>query len=235
VIFRIPIDRINWTTSAFLIGIFILTLTAVPLYLWHFGVDWFHFAISAVLLFATGFSITLGYHRLFSHATFRARLPVRLFTLIFGAAAFENSVAPLGEIPKEFQPAVSKKEEKPTSTESSKNAATSDLDDSDDDDNDDAAAQSKAAGLYVKDLALTKDASDVEYKALVEQLGFKNKAKREERLCRIVGEPHSPRLDEGRQRSDHAGLCNIETQTGRCSPYNLREAGGRRERSEDDD
>ena len=41
---------------------------------------------------ATGFSITLGYHRLFSHATFRAKLPVRLFTLIFGAAAFENSV-----------------------------------------------------------------------------------------------------------------------------------------------
>ena len=91
-IFRIPIDRINWTTSAFLIGTFVLALTAVPLYLWYFGVDWFHFATFAVLLVATGFSITLGYHRLFSHATFRARLPVRLFTLIFGAAAFENSV-----------------------------------------------------------------------------------------------------------------------------------------------
>ena len=89
---RIPIDRINWTNSAFLIGTFVLTLTALPLYLWYFGVDWFHFAIFAVLSVATGFSITLGYHRLFSHATFRARLPVRLFTLIFGAAAFENSV-----------------------------------------------------------------------------------------------------------------------------------------------
>jgi len=92
VIFRIPIDRINWTTSAFLIGTFFLTLTAVPWYLWYFGVDWFHFAVFGVLLTATGFSITLGYHRLFTHATFRARLPVRLFTLIFGAAAFENSV-----------------------------------------------------------------------------------------------------------------------------------------------
>jgi hypothetical protein len=38
------------------------------------------------------------------------------------------------------------------------------------------AAKPKAAGLNVKDLALTKDASDVEYKALVEQLGFKSKA-----------------------------------------------------------
>jgi len=69
-----------------------LTLTAVPLYLWYFGIDWFYFAVAAVLLALTGFSITLGYHRLFAHATFRARLPVRLFVLIFGAAAFENSV-----------------------------------------------------------------------------------------------------------------------------------------------
>ncbi len=91
-IFRIPTDRINWTTSAFLIGTFVLTLTAVPLYLWYFGVDWFQLAVFAVSLAATGFSITLGYHRLFSHMTFRAKLPVRLFTLIFGAGAFENSV-----------------------------------------------------------------------------------------------------------------------------------------------
>jgi hypothetical protein len=84
-------------------------------------------------------------------------------------------VAPLGEIPKEFQPAASKEEEKPASTASGKKAVTTDSDD-DDDDNDDVAAKPKAAGLNVKDLALTKDASDVEYKALVEQLGFKSKA-----------------------------------------------------------
>jgi stearoyl-CoA desaturase (delta-9 desaturase) len=91
-IFRIPFSRINWMTSSFLIGTFVLTLTAVPLYLWYFGVDWFQLALFAMLLVATGFSITLGYHRLFSHMTFRAKLAVRLLTLIFGAAAFENSV-----------------------------------------------------------------------------------------------------------------------------------------------
>ncbi len=37
------------------------------------------------------FSITLGYHRLFSHASFRAAWPVRLLVLIFGGAAFEQS------------------------------------------------------------------------------------------------------------------------------------------------
>jgi hypothetical protein len=86
-------------------------------------------------------------------------------------------VAPLGEIPKEFQPAVSKEEEKPVNTASGKKATTTDSDDDDDDDdNDDVAAKPKAAGLNVKDLALTKDASEIDYKALVEQLGFKSKA-----------------------------------------------------------
>ncbi len=36
-------------------------------------------------------SITAGYHRLFSHRCFQAAWPVRLFFLIFGAAAFEGS------------------------------------------------------------------------------------------------------------------------------------------------
>ena len=88
---RIPTERINWTTSTFLIGTFLLTLTAVPLYLWKFGIDWFQISLFVVMAFATGMSITLGYHRLFSHITFQAAWPVRLFTLIFGAAAFENS------------------------------------------------------------------------------------------------------------------------------------------------
>src|SRR3954470_4900108 len=88
---RFPFDRVNWITSSFLIGTFVLSLTAVPFYLWAFGFDWFHFAVAAVSLLVTGFSITLGYHRLFSHMAFRARLPIRFLVLLFGAGAFENS------------------------------------------------------------------------------------------------------------------------------------------------
>jgi stearoyl-CoA desaturase (Delta-9 desaturase) len=73
-------------------GTLALTLTAVPLYLWYFGLDWFQVALFFALFLGTGFSITLGYHRLFSHITFQASWPIRLFTLLFGAAAFENSV-----------------------------------------------------------------------------------------------------------------------------------------------
>ena len=87
----LPFDRINWITSSFLIGTLLLTLTAVPLYLYHFGLDRFQVALFFVMLWACGFSITIGYHRFFSHITFQASWPIRLFTLIFGAAAFENS------------------------------------------------------------------------------------------------------------------------------------------------
>jgi stearoyl-CoA desaturase (Delta-9 desaturase) len=91
-VLRLPLDRINWVTSSFLIGTLVLTLTAGPLYLYHFGLDWFQVALFFAMLLACGFSITIGYHRLFSHITFRASWPIRLLTLIFGAAAFENSV-----------------------------------------------------------------------------------------------------------------------------------------------
>src|SRR5215211_5290479 len=78
-------------------------------------------------------------------------------------------VAPLGEIPKEFQPAAAKEPEqdatdKPVTSESTTEPS------------DKAAAKPTKDQLNAKDLALTKDASDIDYKALVEQLGFKSKA-----------------------------------------------------------
>jgi len=89
---RIPFARVDWLTSSFLMGTLLLSLTAVPAYIWFFGIDWFQIGLFFVMLFACGFSITLGYHRLYSHLTFQAHWIVRFFTVIFGAAAFENSV-----------------------------------------------------------------------------------------------------------------------------------------------
>lgn len=89
---RIPFEKVNWLISSFLIGTLFLGVTAVPVYLWFFGLDTFQVVLFLVMFFACGFSITIGYHRLFSHRTFEAHWLVRLFTLVFGAAAFENSV-----------------------------------------------------------------------------------------------------------------------------------------------
>jgi len=80
---RIPFDKVNWLISSFLIGTLFLSLTAVPAYLYFFGIDLFQIVLFFVMFCACGFSITVGYHRLFSHLTFQAHWAVRLFTLIF--------------------------------------------------------------------------------------------------------------------------------------------------------
>jgi stearoyl-CoA desaturase (Delta-9 desaturase) len=47
--------------------------------------------LTLVMLGLTGIGITAGYHRLFTHRTFRAHWSVRLLLLLFGGAAFEAS------------------------------------------------------------------------------------------------------------------------------------------------
>ena len=88
---NIPFNRVEWVTSIFLISTAILTCTAVPWYFLTYGWNWFLFGLFIFFYLATGMSITVGYHRLFSHKAFKAKWPVKLFVLLFGAAAFENA------------------------------------------------------------------------------------------------------------------------------------------------
>ena len=78
-------------------------------------------------------------------------------------------LAPLGEIPKEFQVADSKKTEEDAPDDPEITKLTTKLSEK-------AAPEPAKDELNVKDLALTKDASDVEYKELVEHVEFKSKA-----------------------------------------------------------
>jgi hypothetical protein len=78
-------------------------------------------------------------------------------------------VAPLGEIPKEFQIADSEKPEKDATDKPATTKPTTELSEK-------AAPETAQDQLNIKDLALTKDASDVEYKEVVEHLLFKSKA-----------------------------------------------------------
>ena len=78
-------------------------------------------------------------------------------------------VAPLGEIPKEFQPAASKEAEQETTDKQATTDLTTEVSEK-------AAPKPAKDKLKVKDLALTKDASEFEYKQLVEQFSFKSKA-----------------------------------------------------------
>jgi hypothetical protein len=77
-------------------------------------------------------------------------------------------VAPLGETPKEFQPSASKEPEQETTDKQPTSESTTEP-------NEKASPKPAKDQLNAKDLALTKDASNVDYKALVEQLGFTSK------------------------------------------------------------
>ncbi len=86
-----PWGQVRWRNVIFLTTTFFVTVFAVPAYIWKFGLDAFQIGLFFFFFLATGFSITLGYHRLFSHLTFQANWSVKFFTLFFGAAAFEGS------------------------------------------------------------------------------------------------------------------------------------------------
>jgi len=77
-------------------------------------------------------------------------------------------VAPLGEIPKEFQVADSEKVDTDATDKLAATKAMTELSEK-------AAPEPAKDKLNAKDLALTKDASDVEYKELVEHVLFKSK------------------------------------------------------------
>ena len=89
------INNIRWLNSSFLIATFLMTFIGLPIFIYYFNEQinlWLHVFIFIFMFVASGLSITLGYHRLFAHTSFKARWPVKLFTVIFGATALENSV-----------------------------------------------------------------------------------------------------------------------------------------------
>jgi len=88
---HVPFDRVQWPTFFFLFGTLFLSLTAVPLYIIYFGLPWYVPVLFAVFFCLTGLSITFGYHRLFAHKSFETVGFLRVMSLLFGAAAFENS------------------------------------------------------------------------------------------------------------------------------------------------
>jgi stearoyl-CoA desaturase (delta-9 desaturase) len=85
------LSRLNWLNTIFLIVSPILVVVFVPMHIIVEGLDWRLIALFIFYCFATGLSITAGYHRLFAHRSYEASLPVKLFYLFFGASALQGS------------------------------------------------------------------------------------------------------------------------------------------------
>ena len=86
-----PDKKIHWLNTAFLTISPIAAVVLVPLYYAQAGFSWGPLVLMAVLWWATGLGITAGYHRLFSHRSYKATWPIRLAYAILGGAAWQNS------------------------------------------------------------------------------------------------------------------------------------------------
>jgi len=84
--------RIIWGNAVFLTLTPVLAIILAPLYLWQHGFSWAPFVAMMVLWVLTGLGITAGYHRLFSHRSYKASGLVRFFYVLLGGAAWQNSV-----------------------------------------------------------------------------------------------------------------------------------------------
>ena len=84
--------KINWLNTLFLTITPIVAVTGLIILLAHGMVAWQTWVLFVLFMGATGMSITMGYHRLFSHQTYRTTWPIRLLFALFGAACFEGSI-----------------------------------------------------------------------------------------------------------------------------------------------
>jgi stearoyl-CoA desaturase (delta-9 desaturase) len=85
--------KVNWLNTIFLVITPILAVLGLILDWSYFGAPGLlEFVIFILFYYACGLSITVGYHRLFSHRSHEASWPLVLFYSIFGAGAFQNSI-----------------------------------------------------------------------------------------------------------------------------------------------
>lgn len=84
-------NGVNWVPALFLIIYQAILLAALPFYFYHHGFSISMLAVSFVLLYATGLSITGGYHRFYAHRTFKTNRFIESILLFFGAMAGQGS------------------------------------------------------------------------------------------------------------------------------------------------
>lgn len=83
---------IVWKSVFGLLLLPIVALIAVPWYAMTYGFTTADYVALVVFYMLTGVGITMGYHRLWSHKTYKANKIVKYALLVFGTAALQNSV-----------------------------------------------------------------------------------------------------------------------------------------------
>jgi stearoyl-CoA desaturase (Delta-9 desaturase) len=89
-------DELATTFQRFLVGLFVglptlALIAAIPL-AWGWALNWHDIVICAVFYTISGLGITVGYHRYFTHGSFKAKTGLRVALAIAGSLAMEGPV-----------------------------------------------------------------------------------------------------------------------------------------------
>jgi stearoyl-CoA desaturase (delta-9 desaturase) len=97
---RVPVPEIEAEPSSrldrFLVGVFVVipllaVAAAVPL-AWGWGLGWHDIVIAAVFYVISGMGISMGFHRYFTHGSFKANRGLKIALAIAGSLAIEGEV-----------------------------------------------------------------------------------------------------------------------------------------------
>jgi stearoyl-CoA desaturase (Delta-9 desaturase) len=89
-------DEPNSAAKRFLVGLFVAVpmvalVAAIPL-LWGWGLGWHDVIIALIFYWVSGLGVTVGYHRYFTHGSFKAKTGLRVALAIAGSLAIEGPV-----------------------------------------------------------------------------------------------------------------------------------------------
>jgi stearoyl-CoA desaturase (delta-9 desaturase) len=77
--------------AVFIVVPLLAVVAAVP-FAWGWGLGWSDIAIMAVFYVVSGLGVTVGYHRHFTHGSFKAKRPLRIALALAGSLSIEMSV-----------------------------------------------------------------------------------------------------------------------------------------------
>ena len=89
-------DEPSSAFQRFMVGLFVTVplvalIAAIPL-LWGWGLGWHDVVIALVFYWVSGLGVTVGYHRYFTHGSFKAKTGLRVAMAIAGSLSIEGPV-----------------------------------------------------------------------------------------------------------------------------------------------
>lgn len=89
--FKYTFKNLNWLNTIFLLGSPIVAVLGTQYWLATDGFSWEIVLLAFAFWWFSGMGITMGYHRLFSHRSYKAHPILRAILLIAGGCAVQNS------------------------------------------------------------------------------------------------------------------------------------------------